>query len=305
MRTVIAIPADTHCGSTLGLMTPKPLVVSDENTISPSPAQKIIWKQWEHNWQAVAEERRKSRLIIVQAGDPVEGMHHESPQIMTMREDEHVTIAIHCYDWALRKAKFDSGKGDRYYQIAGTEAHGGVGSRAEEALARDFRNKGDKTNGVVPVWEKQVFDDDEDQDIIQGKYTWGGLRRKVNGVLFDIAHHGASVGSRAWTTANQLQNTIKSIYWECLNNKKEIPRYWIRAHYHQYVHAYYEDKQGIIEGFVLPSFQLPGSNYVRRYKGNSLMLADIGMVYWVVEEDGRSYFKPDYITVESDKVEEF
>lgn len=303
MRTVIACPADTHCGSTLGLMTPKPLMCSDENTVTPSPAQRIIWKQWEHNWGLVEEERKKSKLVVVQNGDPVEGMHHESPQVMSMRETDHVTIAIHCYDWALRKAKFNARNGDRYYQVAGTEAHGGVGSQAEETLARDFRNRNDKENGVVPVWEKEVFSDEE--DIIQGKYTWGGIRRRVNGVLFDISHHGASVGKRAWTKPNSLLNTIKSIYFECLNNNMPIPRYWVRAHYHEYVHAYYEDKQGIIEGFVLPSFQLAGSNYVRRYKGGSLMLADIGMVHFVVEDDGSSRYVADYITVEQDKVEEF
>ena len=303
MRYVIAVPADTHCGSTLGLMTPKPLLVSDEISVSPSPAQKIIWKQWEHNWETVAKERKGARLVIVQNGDPVEGMHHNDPQVMTMREDEHVTIAINCYDWAMRKAKFNPKKGDRYYQIAGTEAHGGTGARAEEALARDFRDRGDGENGVMPIWEKPVFTEGEYQ--IQGKYTWGRLLRKVNGVLFDIAHHGASVGKRAWTKPNQLLNTIKSIYFECLNNKEPIPRYWIRAHYHEYTHAYYEDKQGIIEGFVLPSYQLPGSSFVRRHCGGSLLLGDIGMVYWVVESDGSSRFVKDVITVKQDKIEAF
>jgi hypothetical protein len=284
-------------------MTPKPLIVGDEVTVSPSPAQKIIWKQWAHNWDLVAKERKNSRLIMVQNGDPVEGMHHQSPQVMTMREDEHVTIAIHAYDWAMKKAKYNPKKGDKYYQIAGTEAHGGTGGRAEEALARDFRDRSDGQNGVVPQWEKQIFIDGE--PTLQAKYTWGRLLRKVNGVLFDIAHHGASVGKRAWTTSNSLMNTIKSIYFECLEKNQPIPRYWVRAHYHQYVHAYYEGKQGIIEGFVLPSYQLPGSAYVRKFNGGSLLMADIGMVYWVVEDNGSSYWKKDIITMAQDEIKEF
>ncbi len=290
MRTVIAFPSDTHCGSTLGLIPPKPLQLHEGGEYLPSKAQRIIWNQWEYNWELIRKERKNSNLIIVHDGDVVEGIHHESTQINSSRVDEHETIASMCLDFAMQKAKF--GKGDKYYQVAGTEEHAGNGSSSEERVAQDF-------DGVVPVYENQGFGDKKN-----GRYTWDGLLRTVNGVLFDIAHHGGSVGSRAWSTENGLYNKIKSIYWECLDLKLPIPRYWIRAHYHTYVRTEYAGRHGVITGIMLPGFQIK-TGYVYKKRGFIMKPADVGMVWVVVNDDGTSKDYVDKIEVKQEEIREF
>ena len=293
MRTVIAFPSDTHCGSTLGLIPPKPFQLHEGGEYLPSKAQRIIWNQWEYNWELIRKERKNSNLIIVHDGDVVEGIHHGTTQINSSRVDEHETIASMCLDFAMQKAKF--GKGDKYYQVAGTEEHAGNGSSSEERVAQDF-------DGAVPVYENQGFGDKKN-----GRYTWDGLLRTVNGVLFDVAHHGGSVGSMAWTTENGLRNKIKSIYFKCVNRKNPapIPRYWIRAHFHKYLRVDYYGECGTITGIMLPGFQIKTGYVYKKDGGNLVEPAHIGMVWVVVNDDGTSQDYVDKIEVQQEEIQEF
>lgn len=294
-RTVIAFPSDTHCGSTLGLIPPEPFQLHEGGEYRPSKAQKIIWDQWAHNWEIIKKERKNSNLIIVHGGDIVEGMHHDTTQITSSRIEEHESIGQSCMDFAMRKSGFNPDKGDKYYQISGTEVHAGNGSSSEERVAKDL-------DGVIPVYEKDVFDDEGIHK--NGRYTWDRLLRTTNGVLFDIAHHGGSVGQRAWTTENALYNKIKSIYWECVESSLPIPRYWIRAHFHTYVKTEYAGKRGTITGIMLPGFQIK-TEYVYRKNGHAMKPADVGMVWVVIETDGTSHYHVDKIEVAQEEIEEF
>lgn len=293
-RTVIAFPSDTHCGSTLGLIPPEPFQLHEGGEYRPSKAQKIIWDQWAHNWEIINKERKGSDLVIVHDGDIVEGMHHDTTQIVTARVDEQETIASLCMDFAMRKSKFNL-KHDKYYQVAGTEEHAGNGSSSEERVAADL-------DGVVPVYEQTSFDEEGAHK--NGRYTWDRLLRTKNGVLFDIAHHGGSVGRRAWTTENGLYNKVKSIYWECLELGLPIPRYWIRAHFHTHVRAEYRGKHGTITGIMLPGFQIK-TGYVYKANGYAMKPADVGMVWIVMEPDGTCHDHVDKIEVAQEEIEEF
>ena len=148
-RTVIALPSDTHSGSTLGLIPAKQFPLKD-GSYDPSPAQRLIWRQWEHNWKLIANERKNSDLIVVHGGDLVEGIHHQTTQVISPRVDDHETASIVCMDKAFRLAGMN--KGDKYYQISGTEEHAGNGSSSEERVAKDLDH-------VVPVWEEKIFDE--------------------------------------------------------------------------------------------------------------------------------------------------
>jgi hypothetical protein len=293
MKTILALPSDTHCGSTLGLHPPKPFQKHEGGEYVPSKAQRIIWNQWEHNWDIIRNERKGANLIIVHDGDIVEGVHHDTTQITTVRVDEQETVASLCMDFAMQKAKF--GKGDKYFQMAGTEEHAGNGSSSEERVARDL-------DGVVPVYEQTVFDEDGMHK--NGRYTWDGLLRTTNGVLFDIAHHGGTIGNSALTTENGLRNKIKSIYWECLELGLPIPRYWIRAHFHTYVRVDYEGRHGVITGIMLPGFQIK-TGYVYKKRGFVMKPADVGMVWIVINDDGSTKDYIDKIEVRQEEIKEF
>ena len=267
-RTIIAISADKHSGSSLGLMRPEPMQLHDGGTYIPSNLQKKIWAQYQECLFFTKEERKRSRLIWIENGDPCEGIHHGTTQIATSRTDEHEQMAADILEYTFEYLKFNKNKGDLAYVIAGTEEHGGNGSQSEERIARDLEEW-----GIVPQ---------------KGRFTWDRLLLKVNGVLLDIAHHGGSVGHREWTKNNTLKQKVKSFYYQCLEDETKLPRYWVRSHLHKYVHGSYEGKRGTIDGFVTPSFQFK-TGYA--YKIAGAELSDIGMIVIVVEEDGRSWYK--------------
>ena len=242
----------------------------------PSPGQKIVWRQWEHNWELIREARKGASLIVCHAGDLVEGVHHETTQVVTNRVDNHENIADLCMDRAFRIAKMK--EGDKYYQISGTESHVGHGSSSEERVASGLDH-------VVPVWEQEFWDDEGAHK--NGRYTWDRLYREINGVIFDISHHGGSVGQRAWTTGNGLRSKIMSIYWSCVNNHIPVPRYWIRGHSHKYVREEYTDVNGTITGIILPGFQIK-TGFVYKKMNYDMKPADVGMCWIEIESDGSS-----------------
>jgi hypothetical protein len=266
MRTVIAIPSDQHSGSTVGLMPPEPWPLVDGGSYTPSHTQHLIWDEWIECWEFARELRKRSRLIVIANGDATEGNHHHTTQVVSGRMDEQEAAHIACMDRALKIAKF--GRDDALYYIRGTEAHTDPGAQSEERIARDLGAIGERENCA----------------------SWYHLRLKVNGVLFDIAHHpGIGVGSRYWTKGNSLRSMIKHIYMDSLDAKQPIPRYWIRSHDHEWSHEAYGGRRAEIDGFLTPAFQAK-TGYGHKVASHK-MLSDIGMLIVVVEDDGRTWWE--------------
>ena len=282
--TLFVFCADTHCGSTLGLMKPEPFNLFDGGTYNPSPAQNVIWRTWADAWEKVKDARKGKRLIVVHVGDAVEGFHHETTETVSTRTEDHEEIHIECMDWALNKSNFDDGKGDALYYISGTEEHVGRGSSSEERVAKQF-------DGIVPMNDS--------------RFTWNVIRKEINGVLFDISHHGASAGGgNAVNEGNSLRNRIKNIYTDCLDAGYAIPRYWIRAHVHQYITETHTGGQGTITGIILPSFQLK-TGYVYKRMNNRYKANDIGVVSVAVYKNGLSEADAHILKYDQDRVGEW
>lgn len=277
---LFALCADTHCGSSMGLIKPEPFQLHDGGEYNPGPTQNLIWKVWESSWEQIAKERKGRKLIIVHVGDAVEGIHHQTTQLVSSRPDEHEAIHIDCMDWAMRKVKFEPSKGDAIYYISGTEEHAGNGSRSEETIARDL-------DGVVPMNDNRA--------------TWDHIRKSVNGVGFDISHHGANLGNTPLTEENGLYQKVKAVYFDSLNFKQPCPRYWVRAHLHRFAHVRYDGAQNSIDGFVLPSFQMKTGYVYKRFNGRTTP-SDIGMVWVKVDSDGRTEWDRCISQIMQDKV---
>jgi hypothetical protein len=84
---------------------------------------------------------------------------------------------------------------------------------------------------------------------------------------------------------------------------QSIPRYFIRAHLHQFIKAEYEGKHGKITGVVVPSFQAK-TGYVYKKIGYRIAQPDIGLCWIVIESDGSSELKWSRIEVIQDEVSE-
>lgn len=278
----------------MGLMPSGKFVLHDGNPIYPNTFQDILWQQYDECLDFIKQERKRSRLIWIENGDVCEGIHHQTTQIVSSRVDEHEKMAQEILDYTFKKLKF--GGDDLAYMVCGTEAHASSGNQSENRVAKDI-------DGFVP----QSYGDSEDDH----RYVWNKLLIKINGVSFDIAHHGSSVGRRAWTTENGMYNRAKSFYFDLLNtnqeainagrleNLRELPRYWIRSHLHQYVQATYDGKCGSITGIVTPSFQMK-TGFGIKVAGDRL--SDIGLVVFIIEEDGTVSCKPVMASYKQDRV---
>lgn len=286
-KLIIAIPADTHCGSTVGLIKPELWELAGGGAYIPNEVQTLLWKQWETAWEVVAEKRKGGRLIVVHAGDATEGIHHDATQFISPMIDEHQRIHISAMRWALERTEFDSERGDLLYYVTGSGAHVAPGSASEEAIARAL--------SAVP---NRPPSDPSGED---GRFVWGHLKIKHNGILTDIAHHGPPAGRRAWLKGNNLMLGLKSLYFNCLDLGLEIPRYYVRAHRHTYDHQYHEGLRGATDGFLLPCFQgMTEYGYVVAVDS----LCNIGMLIITIEENGETDWTCPRIRVIPDEVQE-
>lgn len=278
-NVIIALCADTHCGSSLGLIRPGGFNLHDGGTYQASFLQRKIWDVWDESWRRIAQARKGRRLIVVHDGDATEGLHHGTTQLVCSRMDEHKQIHIDAMDHALKVCKFNAHKGDRLYYVTGTEEHAGKGSELEEDIARDL-------DAVAPS-DKRM--------------TWDVIKKSIHGVVMNISHHGARTGNTVLTDDNSVRQIIKNIYYDCVNYRKPVPRYWIRAHNHRFIRADYQDVQGRIEGIVLPSFQMR-TGYVYKKFNNREKPCDIGMIWIFVNEDGTTSWDHNLMQITQDEV---
>ena len=290
MRTILAVPADTHCGSHTGLL-PDEWVGLDGGTRQLSVGQRVVRTQWKECWHRIRElNSKKTRLVICVNGDPVEGVHHGTTEIITNNTQEQKRMHIASMLEAMKIAKWNDDT-DRMYYLRGTSSHNGI---IEDEIARDFVGKKGQ-HLVKPEIEPTAGGEYQD-----GKFIRDHMQLDINGVLFDIGHTGFTAGTRAWTKNNSLTYTVRSIYQNALEDSRRIPRYVIASHKHEFVYGRHDGNHGTIEGFITPSFQLKTSygHAVARFK-----MADIGMLFFVIEENGDSRWECPMVSYEDVEVE--
>lgn len=285
--TVIAVHSDLHAGSTVAVCPPK-WNLNDGGTFYASPAQQILHRQWIHSAKSVKdllnENRRRKRLVIILNGEPIDGVHHETHQLITRGKPEQEQIAVTLLDEWMQVAGYNPQRGDCMYLIRGTTAH----ERGEH-----LNNVGRDLDGVIP------YRKDSSSTTKDGKYYHDLIRRTVNGKLFDVAHHGFSVSKRRWLKSNNVRWNLISIYFDCLEYKMPIPDYVIRSHAHEYTFDRYKNMWGC----VTPGWQLK-TNFGYKVATNN-HINTIGMVYFDVTKDGYSKEYEDYLKVEDAPIEEF
>lgn len=286
MRTILAFPGDEHAGSTVGLIRSKQWELTSGGYHNPSRGQIALWKQYEECWNRIRDLRKekKSRVIITEMSDPVDGDHHDSIELITKSTEEQERIFIDCLDNALEIIKFDKRRGDILQFLSGTPAHTRNGQQSIERIARDMDARPYKANSEFGVND--------------GKYTFDRLEFSVKGNVFDCAHKGFSVGKKQWTKTNSIKSVLADVYYSCLEYKKQIPRYIIRAHFHEFTTTDFRGNHGTIEGIVTPSFSLL-TEYSKMIISSKLNMASVGMLIVVVEDDGSTWWECPMMTVTS------
>lgn len=275
-KTVLVVVADTHSGSSTGLLPPENWVGLDGQTVRLSTGQKVLWQQWEECWERVRQLRKGARLVVIHNGDAIDGKHHDTTQLVTSDIEEQKRMHLAAMDHALKVAQHNPKK-DKLFYVFGTETH--VGG-AEDAIARDL--------GAEPLIMPTPANEWRD-----GCFIHYHLKLNINGVRFDIAHHGLPSGTRAWTKNNGLFYVAKSHYFDCIERDVQPFDYIIGSHLHEYITAMYEGIKGSTRAIMTPAFQLK-THFGHKVARNKL--SSIGLVIIVIEADGRHYYEVPMLT---------
>ncbi|NLB54175.1 MAG: hypothetical protein GX811_00120 [Lentisphaerae bacterium] len=252
----------------------------------------ILHRQWVASAKAVkdllGEKRGRKRLVLILNGEPIDGDHHDTPQLITKLATEQIDMAIALLDEWLQIVEFTPKRGDCMYLVRGTDAH--EAGNPLEVIGRDL-------DGVVP------YRRDTSSITKDGRYTHAKLVREVNGKIFDITHHGFTRGGRAWTRTNSIYHTLRSIYYDALEYGYEIPDFVIRSHGHVYTAETYTGNRKTIHGCMTPGWQLK-THFINRVAANE-RINTIGMVYYDVLASGHAKHYKEILSVEDVKVEAF
>ncbi len=273
LTAIVAAPADLHSGSSVGLMPPA-WTRATGNQISQNSEQIILWQQWSECWHAVEALRLESsgwpRLVVIAHGDLVDGNHFGAAELITDRIDEQERLAVANLSYGLDLAGFDPARGDELRILSGTPVHVGESGSSEERIARQLLEH----YGAPHKLDSAVI--------------YQRLRRRICGVLIESAHHGPGPGARHWTRENPLTWKLKSEYLTRLERGESMPRFYLRAHRHQFVSAAPLRNQAgqiICEGFLLPSFTFK-NGFAQKVAGDSL--PNIGLWLGLLYADGRA-----------------
>jgi len=214
MSTTVAVIADTHINSTVGLCTPQ-ISLDDGGDYRASQGQRWLWRNWLDFWEQLP---KADRLIGIFNGDLVESdAKQRSTQIITRNRSTILRMAVDVLEPALDKC-------DAVYIIRGTEAHTGKSGELEEALAQDI------TSAVIR----------------DTSASWWHLQAECEGVRFNIAHH-ASMGRLPHTEKNAANKIAYLVTWHYVTNGIRPPHIAIRSHNHRYADSgrNYEPVMGI------------------------------------------------------------
>jgi hypothetical protein len=241
--TLILLIPDIHAGSPVALY-PNEVLPLLNGPRGPSALQAEIHRHWIEvlEYTALAKKEQNARLVVVVAGDLVEGVHHGSQEIISPYLTDHQKIAEYLIREAKRITNYDT-----IYFLDGTPAHAG-----------------ENEYNLAEVLQGERY--------APGKFTWPILKKRVYNNLVYIAHQGPASG-RGMSAGNPLRNKIKSNCYEFLTNDEPIPDYMIFAHYHVHQHERVEIGNKTIDGYLLPSWKLI-DNYVSRI--NPFAFSNIG-----------------------------
>jgi hypothetical protein len=280
-RTVLVVVNDLHVGSPFAV-APARWLLHDGNSFEPNELQRLILAHWAMCWQNVAKLRKGARLIVVVLGDVIEGVHHETTQVVTTRLDTQEAMAAAVIESGLQLAQWRN-RGDVLRFVTGTPAHDGLGYQSAERVARAVLDLGYNASQ---------------------RSTTDVLRLSVNGTRFDFTHKpGSGPGSRAHTLGNAFGGWLRSLYFAALEEQQPPPRYVLTAHFHNYLRREVYATRGHVAmtGYICPSWKV-ADEYVMRVA--PFAVANVGMLAFDVAPDGATQEHLWLLPVQQNDVEE-
>lgn len=236
MTTTIAVVSDIHANSTTAICPPR-FKLDDGGEYVASRPQRWLWRQWLSYWQSV-QEARAERLIVIINGELGDSLSHDSSQLITKNQNDILRLAVTVLEPMLALGP------DMILVTRGTEAHSGLSSWIDEAVAEDIGASGNGT--TMSHWLLKV---------------------EIDGVRIDAAHHPAGGGGRVpWGRGNFANKLAATAVMQAALFEQPHPHLLLRGHVHRPVdsHDVYPTR-----AIVTPSWQLTNS-YGHRIAGEPL-----------------------------------
>lgn len=250
---ILAVVSDIHAGSTVALCPPDGPKLDDGGVYQPSKAQLWLWDCWLDFWNAVAVRRKKEKadLYCLYNGDIYDGDHHGTSQTVSRNPEAQAYIATEAFKIPQKLQPL------RQFVVRGTEAHAGEAGSSEEGFAKGIGAERDTTTRT---------------------WSWWRLRLELNGVLFDVQHHGR-MGQRPWTEGNVVNLLAAQIWHEHARVGLRHPDIAIRSHYHRHGDSGDAHPTRAIQ---TPAWQLKTA-YAHRVAAESL--AHVGGLFFTIMPD--------------------
>jgi len=289
----LACFGDTHCGSTVGLQKPGQYQFEGGN-VSSDERRRSLYRRFVSYAETVAERRQGRRLITAFMGDLVDGVHHDTPELLTRYMHEQREIF---YDlaWEYRSlVRYSAEAGDRDYILRGTDNRQTHGSVADA-------NEIGKELGAVPYRlpkKLKEFDEHGEELTTGGWYPWSKVELEIYGNLIWIVHHAPfSKGTRAHTIGNAMRSWTRSMQQQRDARREQIPRYVICAHKHTAHSETVQFDNGTPEGPLTTAVITPAFQGKTEWVNQTIPLAlptTIGGWWANFEPDGSTYSKLEY-----------
>jgi hypothetical protein len=210
-RFIVWPISDPHGGYRFGLMRPGvrlPPMDEDEDYHQPVPTafQRTIWRHFESDVEYVRRLAGDDEVVVLIMGDVEQGSILRDQMLVTPRASDQA----HIIEDALAPV-FSMPNVRSVWLVKGTAPHTGRHGSAELRLAKHVRD-------------------------VYGKAARCHYHFKLNvaGVLFDVAHHGASTGIYPWVGGDQIRRYSRAIAFREMmaGHPERVPRVILRGHYH-------------------------------------------------------------------------
>jgi hypothetical protein len=259
--TILAVLSDMHTGSSTALFPRNGFMNDEGNVVKPNARQAEMFPVWVRLTAEIAAARKGKRLIVVNLGDAIDGIHHNSYQECLFKSKEQVNAHLEMMAEFLKKTGFNSKHGDELYYVRGTEVHV---NDDENPIAKDL--------GAVMAGEKQ--------------YVHEILEMPINGMYHVFAHHGKARGTGG-NEGNALRNFLRDVRADReKDGLKRIDVLW-SGHTHGHTYNTHIARRGgefhEMHGVICPSFQAK-----TRYALAKVPMAvnSVGGVYARITADG-------------------
>lgn len=212
---------DTQSGHSMGIVNPETVI--PEIDLNPEgkrvvvgyrhpdmrPIQKRLWAWSEEDRQNISKLAGKDEIAFLEMGDLTQGNRFTDDLAETALAPQVIMS-----DWLMRPwLEMKSVK--QAYVVKGTGVHVWGEGSTETILTQLLKNRYPKKS--IKIASHYLL--------------------SIDGFLMDVAHHGASAGTRNWTRGNMLRLYSESILRDCLDLRQPVPHALLRAHYHEFTYA--------------------------------------------------------------------